>query len=423
MKLNIPPSNNQRIVIAGAGFAGLKLARCLDNKRYQIVIIDKNNYHQFQPLFYQVATAGLEANSITFPLRKIFQKKKNIHIRYAKLQSVDTANNEIITNLGALHFDHLILCLGLENNYYNLSSIKEYAFPMKSVTEALQLRNAILENYEQALTTESESERNDMMSLAIIGGGPTGVEIAGAIAEMKKYILPKDFPELNFSDAHIYLIEGSNRILRAFSEKSSHTVIKYLKKLGVEVMTDSVVTSYDGTTLRLSNGQELKIKILIWSAGVSAPTVKGLDSSIYTKGNRISVDSFNKVKDLQNVYAIGDIAFMTEKKYPNGHPQVAQVALQQAKNLAKNLNRISKGKPFRPFKYIDCGTMATVGKNRAIVELPFIRFGGFIAWLTWTFIHLMAIVGVKNRLLIFINWAWNYLSSDKSFRFIYKYKN
>lgn len=422
MNFNVPQSDNQRIVIIGAGFAGLKLAKSIDKNKYQVVIIDKNNYHQFQPLLYQVATAGLEANSITFPLRKIFQKKNNIHVRYAEMQSVNTTDNEISTNLGVLHYDHLILCLGLETNYYNLASVKEFAYPMKSVTEALQVRNAILENYEKALTTESEPERNGMMSIAVIGGGPTGVELSGAIAEMKKDILPKDFPELNFDNSHIYLIEGSDRILRTFSERSSTKALKYLKNLGVEVMTNSVVKDYDGTTLQLNDGSTMNIKTLIWSAGVSGPTVNGIDNYMYSRGNRITVDAFSKITGLQNVYAIGDIAYMTEENYPNGHPQVAQVALQQAKTLAKNLNGLSQKRTLKPFRYKDRGSMATVGKNRAIVELPFIKYGGFLAWVTWTFIHLMSIVGVKNRLFVFINWAWNYLSSDKSFRLIYKFR-
>ncbi len=423
MKLNIPNSNLPRIIIVGAGFAGLKLAQKLNSNKYQIVLIDKNNYHQFQPLFYQVATASLEASSITFPLRRIFRKKKNIHIRYAELIDVKSEDNEINTSLGVLKYNHLVLCMGLETNYYNLDNVKEFSYPMKSVTEAMQLRNAILENFEKALTAESEEERSGMMNIAVIGGGPTGVELSGALAEMKKYILPKDFPELNFNDSHIYLIEGSNRILHSFSEPSSIKAEKYLNKLGVKVFTNSVVKDYDGKVLMLIDGRCINVKTLIWAAGVTVSPVNGIDTAVYTKGNRIKVNNCNLILGLQNIYAIGDIAFLTEEKFPNGHPQVAQVALQQAKNLAKNFNKFSDCSKFLPFKYKDRGSMATIGRNRAVAEFPFAKFGGFLAWLIWTFIHLMAIVGVKNRLLIFINWAWSYFSSDKSFRLIYKIRN
>ncbi len=422
MKLNVPESTLPRVVIIGAGFAGLKLARKLDAKKFQIVVIDKNNYHQFQPLLYQVATAGLEATSISFPLRQVFQKHKNIHVRIASLVEVNAEENSITTSNGRLSYDHLVLCTGLDTNYFGMSNVQKFAFPMKSVTEAVLLRNAILENFEHALTAESEEERRGLMSIAVIGGGPTGVELAGSLAEMKRHILPKDYPELNFDNAKIYLVEASNNVLNTFEERSILVAKKYLKNLGVDLLLNTTVKDYDGKTLFFKDERSVSTGILIWAAGVKAYPVKGLKEDIYGAGGRMNVDGFNKVKGYSNIYAIGDIALMQQEKYPRGHPQVAQVAIQQARHLAHNLNSGPVGKAHSEFHYKDSGSMATIGKNKAVVQLPFISFKGLFAWLVWTFIHLLAIVGVKNRLQIFINWAWSYLTYDRSFRLIYKFK-
>jgi NADH dehydrogenase len=423
MKLNVPESKLPRIVIVGAGFAGLKLARKLNTEQFQVVLIDKNNYHQFQPLLYQVASSGVEASSISFPLRQIFQKHKNVHVRLASFSSVDTAKNVVFTSMGSLCYDHLIICTGIDTNYYGMQQVKDLSFSMKSVTEAVQVRNAILENFENALMSESEEEQNGLMSIAVIGGGPTGVELSGALAEMKRYILPKDYPELNFSQTKIYLVEASDKILGSFSESSIRFAKKYLKDLGVELLLNSSVKDYDGKRLFFSDGRSILIGTLIWAAGVKGNEIEGLLSVVYAEGGRIKTDDYNKIVGYNNIYALGDIALMKTDLYPKGHPQVAQVAIQQAKRLANNFNLMVKGSAPVAFKYKDSGSMATVGRNKAVVQLPFLGFHGFLAWLVWAFVHLMAIVGVKNRLQIFINWAWNYVSYNKSFRLIYKFKS
>jgi NADH:ubiquinone reductase (H+-translocating) len=423
MKLNVPETELPRIVIIGAGFGGLKLARKLNSKQFQIVLIDKNNYHQFQPLFYQVATSGVEASSISFPLRQIFHKRENVHVRIASLLSVETEQNIIYTSTGSLHYDYLVISTGLDTNFYGLKNVTDFAFPMKSVIEAVQVRNAILENFENALMAESIEEQNGLMSVAIIGGGPTGVELAGSLAEMKKHILPRDYPELDFSRAKIFLIEASDKILSTFSERSIKYAKKFLDKLDVDVLLNSAVKDYDGRNLFFADGKSIRIGILIWAAGVKGIRIEGLNSDIYCDGGRIKTDNYNKIKGYDNVYAIGDIAFLSSEKYPKGHPQVAQVAMQQAQRLAKNFNSGIQNGNTVEFRYSDSGSMETIGRNKAVVQLPFVKFHGLFAWIVWTFIHLMAIVGVKNRLQIFINWVWSYITYDKSFRLIYKFKN
>ena len=423
MKLNVPETTLPRIVIVGAGFAGLKLARKLNNNKFQVVLIDKNNYHQFQPLFYQVATAGLEASSISFPLRQIFQHHPGFHVRMTMLTGIKPSDNIIETSGGILHYDYLVLCTGLDTNFYGLENVRKNALPMKTVVEAVELRNAILENYENALTSNDTNEQLGRMSIAIVGGGATGVELAGSLAEMKKYILPGDYPELNFDNARIYLIEASDKILSSFSETLSGVATRYLKKLGVELLLNTAVKDYDGKTLTFSDEKQLHIATLIWTAGVKAFPIQGFPQETYGAGGRFKVDRVNKLSDHKNIFALGDVALMVTPKYPKGHPQVAQVAIQQARHLAHNFNKRIKDLRFHEFEYRDAGSMATIGKNKAVVQLPLMRFRGFIAWLVWMFIHLMAIVGVKNRLQIFINWAWSYLTYNKSFRLIYTFNN
>ncbi len=423
MKLNVPTSNLPRIVIIGAGFAGLKLARKLNSEKYQIVLIDKNNYHQFQPLFYQVATSGLEASSISFPLRQVFQQHhKNIHVRITELTEIKPTEKIILTTNGLLRYDYLVLGMGLDTNFFGLENVKKYAYPMKSVTEAVLVRNAILENFENALTIENIEDQKGIMSIAIIGGGATGVELAGSLAELKKHILPNDYPELNFDYAKVYLVESSDSILKSFSQKSIDAATKYLRSLGIELLLATTVKDYDGTKLYFTNGCSIRVATLIWAAGVRAYPVVGLPSDIYGPAGRFIVDRYNKIKGFDNIFAIGDMALMESEKYPRGHALVAQVALQQARHLAKNFKGLTKGKPFTEFEYKDEGSMATIGRNKAVVELPFISFHGVFAWMVWCFVHLMSIVGVKNRLQIFINWFWSYISYDKSFRLIYKFK-
>lgn len=420
MPLNIPETSFQRIVVIGAGFAGLKLVRALKGTDYQLVLIDRNNYHQFQPLFYQVATAGLEPSAISFPLRKIFQQQANLHIRLTDVQNVDTSERIVYTTLGEVNYDLLVIATGADTNFFGMKNLAETALPMKTVGEALNLRNTILKNYEAALTSDDPHEIEMLLNTVIVGGGPTGVELAGAIAEMRTFVLPKDYPELNFREMKIYLVEASSRILSAMSPSSSEKAADFLQKLGVNVLTGVQVTGYENDKVMLHTGEFLLARTLIWAAGIKGSLMGGVEELPTGRGNRLQVDEFSRIKGQDAVYAIGDIALNESDLFPAGHPQVAQVAIQQAANLAANLRRIARSEPMKPFRYFDKGSMATIGRNKAVVELPFWKFQGFFAWLVWMFVHLMSIVGVKNRLLIFINWLWNYMTYDQSLRLIMK---
>jgi NADH:ubiquinone reductase (H+-translocating) len=420
MQLNIPDSQQKRILIAGGGFAGLKLATKLVDSNFQVVLIDKNNFHQFQPLFYQVATAGLEPSAISFPLRKIFQNSKNVFIRVAEITGIKPENNEVSTSLGTISYDILVLAMGVDTNFFGMKHIAQNAIPMKSVSEALSLRNKILQNFEDALIESDAEKQKALLTIVVVGGGPTGVEVSGTLAEMRKFILPKDYPELDFTKMNIYLLEAGTRILSGMTEKSSEQAENYLHKLGVNVLCNAHVSDYDGEKVSIKDNFQIPARTLVWAAGVSGKQTEGLNPDLYIRGNRLKVNAFNQVESYENIYALGDIAFMTEEKYPDGHPQMAQPAIQQAKLLARNLKRQLDNKPMKPYHYFNKGTMATVGRNLAVVELPFVKFYGFFAWLTWMFVHLMAIVGVKNRLLIFINWFWNYVTYDQSLRLIIK---
>lgn len=420
MSIPNPDKEQKRIIILGAGFAGLKLARRLAcNKKIQVLLFDKNNYHQFQPLLYQVATAALEPSSISFPIRRVFQNKSNVYIRVAKVEKIDTEDKVIYTEAGMFYYDMLVIALGTDTNYYGNKQLEEKCIGLKTVPEALYLRNMVLRNYEKALVTEDETEREAALNIVIVGGGPTGVELSGAIAEMKKNILPKEYPELDFSKMNIYLIEAVDRLLNSMTEFSSQKATKYLERLGVEILLKTLVESYDGEVISTNQGQ-INSACVVWAAGVRANSVLGISAHLIGKSGRIIVNEFNEVDSLQDVYAIGDIAFSKTKAYPNGHPQVAPVAIQQADNLARNINRKFQNKPLVPFKYVDKGSMATVGRNLAVVELPFVKFGGIMAWLTWMFVHLMSILGVRNRFLIFINWVSNYFTYNLSLRLIIK---
>lgn len=418
---NIPKPKYKRAIIIGGGFAGLKIARKLSNTRYQVVLIDKNNFHQFQPLFYQVATASLEPSAISFPFRRVFQDKKNVHFRIARLQGVDTVHKLIKTDIGELDYDYLMICTGAITNYFGLDNIEKNALPMKSTGEALTIRNTILENYEKALNTNDKLEQESLLNIVIVGGGPTGVELAGAIAEMKKYVLPKDYPELDFNLMKIYLFEASASLLSSMSEFSSRKSHQYLENLLVNVRINTAVKDFDGSMVYLEN-ETIPSKTLLWAAGISSKQIPGFPENIYAHGNRIKVDRYNHVDGLDGVFALGDVAYMEEEAYPKGHPQVAQAALQQASNFVKNLKRLENNQTPNKFKYKDLGSLATIGRNLAVADFPFIKLGGFIAWMLWLFVHIMSIVGVKNRLNIFINWAWNYLTYDQTLRLLLKPK-
>lgn len=418
---HIPDTGLKRVVIIGGGFAGLKLAKRLSRRHFQVVLIDRNNYHQFQPLMYQVATAALEPASIAFPYRKVFQHIPNTHIRVADVLSIHPESHCVETSIGNIAYDYLVLATGTDTNYFGMDNIRQYALPMKSVAEALALRNYLLQTFEAALNAQDPIERQAMLNIAIVGGGPTGVELAGALAEMKHFTLPKDYPELNFSEMQVHLFEAAGRVLETMENPSSQSALNYLRELGVAVHLDAKVKDYDGLAVYTTDGMAYPCRTLIWAAGVRAVVPEGLPEDVFGPGGRIKVDAHNAVANLPGIYALGDCAFMTEEKYPKGHPQVAPVAIQQAELLADNLERREKGLDQRTFKYAHKGAMATIGRNKAVVDLPAgIRFNGFFAWAVWLFVHIMSIVGVKNRLFIFINWAVSYFTYDQSLRLMLK---
>jgi NADH dehydrogenase len=421
--INIPSSEKKRVVIVGCGFAGLKLAKRLKNSGFQVIIIDKYNYHQFQPLFYQVATAGLEPSSISFPLRKIFHHYRDFYIRLAEVQRIDPDASQIWTTSGIVRYDYLVLANGAGNYFIGMKNLEKRSLPMKSLAEALSLRNALLKNFEDALAFSTDKEREGFMNLVIVGSGPSGVEISGALADMKKYVIPKDYFELDQSKIHIHLIEAGERLLPSMSQKSSEKSKEFLERLGVEIHLNCMVSDYDGKAVIMADGSTIRTNLVIWTAGISAVRIPGLADKCHAQNNRILVDPTNKVIGYDNVYAIGDLAIMVSEKYPKGHPQVAPVALQQASVLAANLKRIARNQSLFPFHYKDQGTMATIGRNLAVVDLPYVHFHGTFAWFVWMFVHLMSILTIKNRILIFYNWFWNYITYDQSLRLILKPKD
>lgn len=406
------------IVIIGAGFAGLQLARRLKSKHYSIIIVDQYNFHQFQPLLYQVATARLEPSAISFPLRKVFQGRKDVRVRITKVDNIDTGARQIMTPDGTFNYDYLVIATGCTSNFFGNKNIEEHAFPMKSTNEAIALRNRILLNFEDALSARSQQELEEIMNIVIVGGGATGVELAGALAEMKKNVLPRDYPDMDFSKLTIYLLEGMAHTLQNMSEAAQQKSQQYLEQMGVKILLNTIVEDYDGHVVKLKGGQTINSANMIWTAGVRGNVPKGIPDSIIVRGNRIKVNEFNQVQGLPEVFAIGDIAYMETKDFPRGHAQLANVANNQAKNLAKNFKRMADGEELTPFVYKNPGTMATVGKRKAVVDLPFMSFQGVLAWLTWMFLHLMLILSVKNKLMIFINWAISYFTNDTTLRLI-----
>ena len=415
-----------KVVIVGAGFGGLRLARKLNNKPgFEVVLVDRFNYHQFQPLFYQVATAGLDASNISFPLRKVFHKSKNVRIRLAELKQVVPDENKIVTDTEEISYDALVLATGADTNFFGNTQLAGNAFPMKSTVEALQLRYRLLQNFEKALTVTDADELQQLMNIVVVGGGPTGVEVSGALAEMRKYVLPKDYPELDFSKMNIYLLEGTGKTLAAMSEKSSKQSQQYLEKLGVKVMTNALVKDFDGKNILLNDGINIATGTVVWAAGIKGNIPDGIDKGLVVRGNRIKTDRHCAIIGYNNIYALGDLAYMETPKYPNGHPQVAPVAMQQADLLAGNFKLIErKSNPDKQyeFEYKDKGSMATVGRNLAVVDVPKpkLHFGGLFAWMIWMGLHLMLIVGVKNRFFVFSNWLYNYITYDQNLRLIFK---
>ncbi len=417
--MNIPRTEQKRVVIIGGGFAGIYLAKSLRRSNYQLVVIDRQNYHTFQPLLYQVSTAGLEPDSIAYPIRKILKKHKNFHFRMATVSAIDAGNSEIETNIGSLQYDYLIIATGTRTNFFGNSSLEHYSMPMKSVPQALNIRSLSLQNFEKADQSEDKGERQALLNFCIVGGGPTGVELAGAFAELKRHVFPKDYQQMDIDEMEIHLFEGSDRLLPPMSETASRKSLEFLKDLGVRVHLNTLVKDYDGDKLITNNGLTFRSRNFIWTAGVTGASIPGIkEESMHEPLNRYRVNRFNQVKGYPKIFALGDIAYMETERYPNGHPQVAQPAIQQGKHLAKNLKLLEKGSSMLPFEYRDKGSLATIGRNKAVADLPFRSFGGFFAWLVWMFVHLMSLVGFRNRVIVFFNWVYNYINYDKAARLI-----
>ena len=417
--MNIPRSSFPRIVIIGGGFAGISLAKRLRNENVQVVLLDKHNYHNFQPLMYQVATGGLEPDSIAYPIRKIVQEYKDFYFRLAEVREIDAENNTIYADIGELKFDYLVIATGSKTNYFGNKEIERNSMAMKTIPQSLNIRSLILENFEQALLTNDIDERHSLMNFVLVGGGPTGVELAGALAEMKKAILPKDYPDLDVRKMEINLIQGSNRVLDSMSENASEKAEKFLLDLGVSVWKNVRVTGYDGKTVTTNSDLSFDSATVIWTAGVQGALPHGLKADSFIKNvNRIKVNQYNQIEGYDNLFAIGDIAVMTSEEFPQGHPMMAQPAMQQGRLLAENIIRLLDKKELKPFVYKDKGSMATIGRNKAVVDLPKFKFSGVFAWFVWMFVHLFSLIGFKNKAVVFLNWVYNYIRFDREARLI-----
>jgi NADH dehydrogenase len=417
--MNIPASNNPRVVIIGGGFAGIALAKKLRNQKLQVVLLDKHNYHTFQPLLYQVATGGLEAGSIAYPIRKVIQHYNDFYFRLTSVKEIDTENQKIISEIGDLHYDYLVIATGSKTNYFGNKEIERNSMSMKTIPQSLNIRSLILENFEQAVLVKDEAERHALMNFVLVGGGPTGVELAGALAEMKKAILQKDYPDLDINKMQINLIQSGDRILNTMSEKSSAAAEKFLLKLGVRIWKNVRVTNYDGRTITTNSDLAFDSATVIWTAGVQGAKVAGLKSdALIERVERIRVNEFNQVMGYDNIFAIGDIASMETSNYPQGHPMMAQPALQQGRLLGENLVRLIHKKTMKSFEYNDKGSMATIGRNLAVVDLPHYNFSGVFAWFVWMFVHLFSLIGFKNKAVVFLNWVYNYIRFDREGRLI-----
>jgi NADH:ubiquinone reductase (H+-translocating) len=418
ISMHIPDTDKPRVIVIGGGFGGLEFIKGLGKKNpFQVVLFDRHNYHTFQPLLYQVATAGLEPDSIAAPLRRVFEGYKDFYFRMAEVKKILAEENAIDTSIGKLHYDILVIAAGSKTNYYGNTELQKKAFPMKQIPQALDLRSKILQNYEEALISNHPDDMNSLMDIVIVGGGPTGVELAGAMSELRKHVLPKDLPELDFTKMDIILIEGGPKLLNGMSANASKHALEYLKDFGVNVKLNLVVKDYDGYKVTLSDGSQLITQTLVWAAGVMGNVLDGIKPES-VKGSRYLVDAYNKLSGYENIYAIGDPAAMVTEENPKGHPMLAQVAMQQGTLLAKNLLRINKNIEPKKFKYKDLGSMATVGRNKAVVDLPKLKFAGMLAWFVWMFVHLISLIGFRNKLTTFINWVWSYFTFDHATRLI-----
>ncbi|WP_228237860.1 NAD(P)/FAD-dependent oxidoreductase [Allomuricauda sp. M10] len=417
--MNIPQSSNPRFVIIGGGFGGIALAKKLRDKEAQVVLLDKHNYHNFQPLLYQVSTGGLEPDSIAYPIRKVLQGYPNFYFRLANVVEIDTVKKKVFTNIGEINYDYLIVATGSQTNFFGNKGIESMGMAMKTIPQSLNLRSLILENFEQALLTDDLHARDALMNFVIVGGGPTGVELAGALAEIKKGILPKDYPDLDTRRAQINLIQAGDRLLPAMSEVASRKAERFLEGLGVNVWKNIRVSDYDGLHVTTDTDVSFDAATLVWAAGVSAVSIKGLDAKEFMcRGNRLKVNQFHQVEGFKEIFAIGDVAQMESEDFPNGHPMMAQPAIQQGRSLGDNLVRLLDEKPMKPFVYRDKGSMATVGRNKAVVDLPKFKFQGVFAWFVWMFVHLYFLIGFRNRVVVFINWVYNYVRFDREARLI-----
>lgn len=417
--LNITKTSYPRIVIIGVGFAGVALAKKLSKQEVQVVLLDKNNYHTFQPLLYQVSTGGLEPDSIAYPIRKILKDFPNFYFRMAVVEEIDTDKNKVKTNIGNLKFDYLVVASGSTTNFFGNPEIEKHSMAMKTIPQSLNLRSLILENFEEALLTSDLNERNALMNFVIVGGGPTGVELAGALAEIKKGILPKDYPDLDTRSAQIHIVQSGDCILKGMSGKASAKAEDFLEKLGVNIWKNVRVTNYDGKTVTTNTDLVFETATLVWAAGVKGTTIKGLDAEEFvTRGNRILVNEFNQVKGFKHIFAIGDIACLVSDEFPNGFPMMAQPAIQQGEQLGDNILKLIEEKPMTPFSYKDKGAMATIGRNKAVVDLKHWKFQGVFAWYVWMFVHLFFLIGFRNRMVVFINWVYNYVRFDREARLI-----
>ena len=422
MSINIQRNQKKRVVIVGGGLGGLRLAEDLYGSGMQVVLIDKNNFHQFPPLIYQIASAGIDPSSISFPFRQIFRKRKDFYFRMAEARMVDTEKKILQTSIGKIDYDYLVLAAGATTNFFGNKNIEEWAIPMKTVPEAMGLRNALLSNFERALTCATEEERQELLNVVIVGGGATGVEIAGALSEMKRYVIPYDYPDMDSSLMHIYLIEAGDRLLAGLSQESSQKAYDFLKSMGVDIQFGKMVTDYRDHKVVMKDGTEIPTRTFLWVSGIRANAMPGIDESHLGRGFRFKVDEFNRIPGVEDVFVIGDQCLQTsDAAYPNGHPQMAQVAIQQAKNLAKNLKKIANGadnSQLTAFRYKNLGSMATIGRNKAVVEIGKFRSQGFFAWVLWLVVHLRSILGVKNKVMVLLNWLWKYVSYNDSIRMI-----